>query len=135
MRSPVPFALAGAFLALASGAAAAAPETISFVSVQVSTHGSGHTAVSVDNDYRGKTKIGHDTLTCNIVNARLARCLLAVTLAKGTIRGRLDLRRSSDEGPITITGGTGRYKDAKGTGKYRILNESGTRTSMALHLK
>jgi hypothetical protein len=134
LRARALLVLGIACLAIAPGMAAAKSTNISFVSVQVRTHGT-KPALAENVDYQGKKRIGHDTLTCTIVNARLAHCTMAVTLAKGTINARLDLKRSSDDGPITITGGTGSYAGAKGTGKYRILNDTGTRTAVALHLK
>lgn len=128
----LPLIFAG--LAVLPGLASARATTLSFVSVQVRTHGTTP-AVSENVDYQGKKRIGHDTLSCKIVNAHLAHCTMVVTLARGTIRGRLDLKRSEDSGPITITGGTGSFKGAEGMGRYRILNDAGTRTAVALHLR
>ena len=134
MRARVPLVLAAACLA-AGPAIATGSTTIRFVSVQVAQTQTRSGFTIANDDFQGTTKIGHDRLVCTYGADNKATCIIRVSLAKGTIRGRITVSQSTTAGPIAITGGTRAYKGATGGGAFKNLNKAATRTAVALHLK
>ena len=124
-------ALVAAMAANAAGSA----KVIKLLSVQQGQTRTKTGFVVRDTDFVGTKKVGHDTLACTVVSRQRASCRLVVTLAGGTIIGRIPIvfTRSSGAGPVT--GGTGTYAGAKGTVAYRNLNQKGTRTAVVISLK
>ena len=134
MRTRVPLALAAA-ACLAVPAIATASAPIRFTSVQVSQKQTKSGLIIRDDDFQGKTKIGHDKLVCTFTSNARATCIVRVSLANGTIRGHLTVGQNISAGPIAIIGGSGAFKGATGGGAFKNLNTQGTRTAVALHIK
>jgi hypothetical protein len=129
--------LAGtALAALAAGAAlaAAAPQTISFVSVTARQSQTKNGFVIVDNDVVGKTKVGTDRVKCTFGEDNVAACVLTVTRPDGTIKGAFSLKGNASRGSLRIVGGAGAYEAATGTGTWRNLDKEGKRTAVTLKL-
>jgi len=123
-------AMVGVLVAAALPAAAASSaKTISLVSVQVSETQQGSILTAHDNDVSGSTTIGHDTLTCS---ATTASCTVVFVFGTGNLTAKFAAKGTSGSG--TITGGTGTYKNAKGSLAWKNLNAKGTRTAVTLHV-
>ena len=116
--------------ALAVPLAAAAPRTISFISVTVSDKTKGPTDTTLDNDFSGGKKIGHDTVMCD---TSTGDCSVDFVFADGTISAYFGATGARGAG--TISSGTGAYKGARGTFTYRITDATGARTAITLRLK
>ena len=127
-------AVVAATAALGGGAAlalAASSGTLSFTSQTTSQK---FTSVSTDDVIQGGKKIGTDRVVCRQVSETKAACSVTVTLAKGTILATFT-GGPQNSGPIKVTGGTGAYEGATGTGTYKNLNKDGTKTAVVLKLR
>jgi len=117
-----------------SASAALKPQTITFLSVKTtSTRVSTSKVVADHRDFSGKKVIGHDAVTCHIKGGAVTGCDLTIWFAKGTIS-------ASSVGPIeaskaVITGGSGAYAGAHGTGSWVDLNKAMTRTQYTLIIR
>jgi hypothetical protein len=127
--------VAAAFLTGAAQAAGGAG-VIRFTSVKVSEQQpNDQTLVIKNNDLINGKKVGHDTLSCKVFGAQSkVSCSIAVVLAAGTLKGKFVQSFSASSGKGSITGGTGKYADAKGTFTFRSLNSKGSRTSVVVTL-
>jgi hypothetical protein len=131
--------LASFIAALVAGAlltgAAAGSDVIRLTSVKVSEqHPNNETIIIKNNDLINGKKAGHDTLTCKVVAQSKVNCSIAVVLAAGKLNGKFVQSLSASSGKGTITGGTGKYADAKGTFTFRNLNSGGSRTGVVVRL-
>jgi hypothetical protein len=126
--------VAGALLTGAAQAAAGS-DVIRLTSVKVSEqHPNNETIIIKNNDLINGKKAGHDTLTCKVVAQSKVNCSIAVVLAAGKLNGKFVQSLSASSGKGTITGGTGKYADAKGTFTFRNLNSGGSRTGVVVRL-
>jgi hypothetical protein len=114
--------------------AAGSVKVIRLVAVQVSQKPTKAGFVIRDNDFSGKKKVGHDTLTCTVVSKQRANCRVVIVLTAGTLTGTVPLIFSRSQGTGLITSGTGSYSGSKGKLAYRNLNEQGTRTALVITL-
>ena len=129
-------ALAAATAALTAGAAlaTAAPQTMSFTSVTVSQKQTKTGFSSVSTDLVAGKKVGTDRLVCTYAGKDKARCKVTVIRPKGTIAIAFTTTQTSTGGPLTITGGTGSWSGATGTGTYKNLDKNGSKTAVTLKL-
>jgi hypothetical protein len=112
--------------------AVAAPQTIKLTSVQVTSKQSSKGFTGTDNVLQNGKKVGTDTLSCVFATSV---CKVTVKLPKGSINARFVTKANATGGTLTITGGTGAYEGAKGTGSFQNLNKQGSRTAVTLNLK
>jgi hypothetical protein len=92
-------------------------------------------------DHEGGTKIGRLTGFCDTVSRRAANdgediCFANVVLARGQLMSSTTVDHAGFLGGtpqrISITGGTGIYRDAQGEGTVTVLNATDTNT--VIHL-
>ena len=80
--------LIGSCLAAASTASAnRTVKVIRLTAVQQSQTQSKTGFVIRDNDFSGKKRVGHDTLTCTVISKLKANCKLLITLARRHTEG------------------------------------------------
>ena len=128
-------ALVAAVLVTGAAQAAGGSKIIRLTSVQVSEqHPNNQLIIIKNNDVINGKKVGHDTLTCKVVEQRKANCSIAIALAAGKLNGKFVQSFSASSGKGTITGGTGNYTGAKGTFTFRNLNREGSRTGVVVTL-
>jgi hypothetical protein len=126
--------LAGALLTSAAQATGGS-EVIRFLAVKVSEKQPNDKSFIInENDLVNGKKVGHDTLTCKIVDQNHANCSIVIVFSAGKLNAKFVLPLGASSGKGTITGGTGKYAGAKGTLTWRNLNTEGTRTSVVLRL-
>src|ERR1700722_2970436 len=123
-------ALLGGSAALAAPAIASAhsvTHTLKFTSItERSVQFSKTTGGQQDRDVNSKGKlIGFDELYF-VMGAHSFKANVTVDTAGGMLYGNLTLTQNSIKG--TVTGGTGKFKGAKGTIIAKNLNAKGTRT-------
>lgn len=135
MRRATAFLATAALIGAASvPLAAGAPSTISYVSVVKSYQQSKTDYRSVGDLYQGERQIGQANYSCAL-SATQGKCTGRATLPKGTLALRYVYVFASPAGPVTITGGTGAYAGARGTGTYTPLNPLDSRTRITLHIR
>jgi allene oxide cyclase len=81
-----------------------------------------------------KKKVGHDQGYCTrIVVGKSWECMWTTFLKKGqiTVEGPFYDTRNS---VLAITGGTGKYRDARGQMKLKYHNDAGTKFDFVFHL-
>jgi hypothetical protein len=133
VKKVIAFAGTAAVLVAGAALAAAAPQTIAFTSVTASQKQTKTGFTSVSNDFQGKTKVGQDRLKC-IFKGNVGACAVTVTRSDGTIKAAFTIKGNPTGGPLKVVGGTGAYAGAGGTGTYKNLNKSGSRTAVTLKL-
>jgi hypothetical protein len=79
----------------------------------------------------GATKLGEDSSTCAASSPDTFRCLGRYTLTSGTIQFSGTISNASNTNRLKITGGTGRYKGARGT-VLTEYNSAGTKAKETL---
>jgi len=128
--------LATAAAAMASGSvlAAASPTTIAFTSVQTHSTQTMSGFGSRDTDFQGTKRIGHDHIACVFTTRSTAACRAIVVLATGAVKVRFTVGGSTRQGALRVTGGTGAYAGATGTGSFKNLDRAGTRTAVTINL-
>jgi hypothetical protein len=115
-----------------------AATTLKFVLKQTSLRETGDGFIFKEDVFQRGAKVGSDRGVCKYVvpagssEPTGAKCKITITLAGGKIVLSGKLSFSSDRGPLTVTGGTGEYAGASGTGSYR--NKADETTALTLHL-
>jgi len=122
-------------LAAALGAQAATRGSVlRFTAVQQSQKQTKNRFVIDDVDVANGKKVGRDRLTCTAISQTKATCSIVIFRSEGNLNAKFVLPFAASSGTGRITGGTGRYAGAKGSFRYRNLNEDGTRTSVVVTL-
>jgi hypothetical protein len=114
-----------------SAAAWATPPTLHLSATVYDTHTSGHVISSKEKLFQGTTKVGEDSSRCTETSSTATHCVGSYTLKHGTIQFSGTISNASDTNRLTITGGTGTYKGARGT-VLTEYNKAGTKAKETL---
>ena len=131
----IPFLAAAVAL---SATLASAATTIKFTTKQTSTRETAKGFVFNENVLRNGSKIGTDRGVCTYVipagsaQPTGAKCVITISLPGGRIVLSAKLLFDAESGSLKVTGGTGEYAGATGTGTYRALPRD--RTAVTLQL-
>lgn len=129
-------ALGACALLAGSAEATAGADVIRFLAVKVSEkQPNDKTFIINENDLINGKKVGHDTLTCKIVDQNHANCSIVIVFSAGKLNATFVLPLGASRGKGMITGGAGKYAGAKGTLTWRNLNSEGSRTGVVVTLK
>ena len=130
-RAMLVLAAAGA-LALPA-VASAKPATFTAQAYQTSDSHSGNTQHFTETLKANGAVIGTDKIACVLTSASAAKCTAVFTFAKGTVMVAGLLKQNQPSTTMTITGGTGAYKGAKGSMALHFL--SGTKSTETFTFK
>jgi hypothetical protein len=84
--------------------------------------------------FQGTAKVGEDASRCAESSKIAVRCTGSYTLTHGTIQFSGTISNASNTNRLTITGGTGGYKGARGT-VLTEYNKAGTKAKETLTFK
>jgi hypothetical protein len=99
-----------------ASASQAAPATLHLTAYVYDAHSGKGVFSSHEKVYEGSQKLGEDYSRCTEAsNHRSTHCVGSYTISGGTIDFAGTISTSSDTDRLAMTGGTGRYKDARGT--------------------
>jgi hypothetical protein len=137
MRRPSIPAVAALALITAGGTfsavAAAHPATLHLTATVYDVHTVKDVSSSKERVYEGSMKVGEDSSTCTRKTSSTAHCTGSYRLTDGTIRFSGTIS-SSNTNRLTITGGTGSYKGARGT-VLTEYNRLGTKAKETITFK
>jgi hypothetical protein len=117
-----------------SAVSQAAPASLHLTAYVYDAHASGGAFSSREKLFEGSRKVGEDYSRCTEVSARSTRCVGSYTLSQGTIQFSGTISTAGDTNRLSITGGTGSYKDVRGT-VLTEYNRSGTKAQETLTFK
>ncbi|HXN37490.1 MAG TPA: hypothetical protein VN892_05605 [Solirubrobacteraceae bacterium] len=123
--------LAGAVLA---APASAHPATLHLNATVYDVHASKGVYSSKEKVYERTEKLGEDFSSCTQPTSATYHCTGSYKLMHGTILFSGTISSSSNTNRLTITGGTGSYKDAKGT-ILTEYNKAGTKAKETITFK
>jgi hypothetical protein len=92
-----------------------------FTALGIETPG-GSAALSGENLFSGKHKIGHDRTVCTL--GALTECQTTFFLAKGTVKTRRHPSTSAHAFTLNLTGVSGIYKGVSGTVTVHVINST-----------
>jgi hypothetical protein len=117
-----------------STVAAAHPATLHLTATVYDGHVSKGVYSSKEKVYDGTTKLGEDSSSCSKKTSSTVHCAGSYKLTHGTILFSGTISNSSNTNRLTITGGTGSYKDARGT-VLTEYNKAGTKAKETITFK
>jgi hypothetical protein len=106
--------------------AIAHPATLHLTATVYDGHTSKGVYSSKEKVYEGTTKLGEDSSSCTKKTSSTVRCTGSYKLRRGTILFAGTISNASDTNRLSITGGSGAYKGARGT-VLTEYNRTGTR--------
>ncbi len=118
--------------------AASATTTLKFITKETSTKETAKGFIFKEDVLQNGSKVGTDRGVCKYIipsgadQPTGASCVITISLADGKIILSAELAFDANGGPVKVTGGTGEYANASGTGTYR--NKPNNRTAVTLHL-
>jgi hypothetical protein len=113
-------------------ASQAAPTPLHLTAYVYDTHSAKGVFSSHEKVYEGSRKVGEDYSRCTEAsNHRSTRCVGSYTLSHGTIDFSGTISTASDTNRLSMTGGTGSYKNARGTVRTEY-NKAGTKAQETL---
>jgi hypothetical protein len=98
-----------------STVAAAHPATLHLTATVYDVHTVKGVSSSKEKVYEGATKLGEDSSSCTKKTSSTVHCTGSYKLSHGTIQFSGTISNSSNTNRLTITGGTGSYRNARGT--------------------
>jgi len=127
LAAPYAIALLGALSLSFATASQAAPAALHLTAYVYDTHSAKGVFSSREKVYQGSRKVGEDYSRCTEAsNRRSTHCVGGYTLSHGTIDFSGTISTTSDTNRLSMTGGTGSYKDARGT-VLTEYNKAGTK--------
>jgi hypothetical protein len=123
-----------AILLALSSPAIAVPATLHLSATVYDAHTSKGVFSSKEKLFQGTTKAGEDSSRCTKTSETAVRCTGSYTLTHGTIQFSGTISNASNTNRLTITGGTGSYKGARGT-VLTEYNKAGTKAKETLTFK
>lgn len=126
--------LAGACSTLPA-VASAVPATLHLNAVVYDVHTSkGEVVSSKEKLSQGSTAVGEDSSRCTPASKTTVRCVGSYTLTHGTLQFSGTIPRSGETNRLSITGGSGAYKNARGT-VLTEYNKPGTKAKETITFK
>jgi hypothetical protein len=115
--------------------AVAAPSTLHLNAVVYDVHtGNGEVVSSKEKLTQGTTPVGEDSSRCTPASKTTVRCTGSYTLKHGTLQFSGTISRSGATNHLSVTGGTGSYKNARGT-VVTEYNRAGTKAKETITFK
>jgi hypothetical protein len=127
--------LAAAVASVAASVAGAAPATLHLNAVvEKPKSSSGATYTTKEELFEGTRRVGEDVSRCTETSSdsNLFHCVGSYTLTHGTIKFSGTVKSGNNR--LSMTGGTGAYKSARGT-VLTEYNKAGTRAKETLSFK
>ena len=112
----------------------AVPPTLHLNAIVYDAHWSMRVYSSREKVFEGTTKVGEDYSRCTETSKTAVHCVGSYALKHGTIQFSGTISNESDTNRLTITGGTGTYKGARGSAVTEY-NKLGTRAKETLTFK
>jgi hypothetical protein len=115
--------------------ASATPSTLHLNAVVYDVHtGKGEVVSSKEKLTQGTTRVGEDSSRCTPASKTTVRCVGSYTLTHGTLQFSGTIPRSGETNRLSVTGGTGVYKNARGT-VVTEYNKAGTKAKETITFK
>ena len=111
-----------------SGVASGHPATLHLTATVYDVHTIKGVYSSKERVYEGTTKVGEDSSSCTKETSSTVHCTGSYKLKHGTILFSGTISDTSDTNRLTITGGTGSYRNARGT-VFTEYNRLGTKAT------
>ena len=127
--------LLGATAFVLPAAASATPATLHLNAVVYDVHsGKGEVVSSKERLSQGSKSVGEDSSRCMPASKTTVHCAGSYTLTHGTLQFSGTIPRSGETNHLTVTGGTGACKGARGT-VVTEYNETGTNAKETITFK
>jgi hypothetical protein len=114
--------------------ASATPSTLHLNATVYDTHQGKGVFSSKEKVFQGTSQVGEDSSRCTERSKTMVHCIGSYTLTHGTIQFSGSISSSSNTNRLTITGGTGTYRGARGT-VLTEYNRTGTKAKETLTFK
>jgi hypothetical protein len=127
-------ALAVAVFSAFSAVALATTRTLHLTAVVYEHSSKGGVYASKEKVFEGATRVGEDSSRCTAISHSQTRCVGSYTLKQGNITFSGTITIGDNTNRLAIVGGTGAYKDARGT-VLTEYNSAGNRAKETLTFK